>query len=276
MKDILKILVGLAWILPASVFADSSKRVAVYNGVGVCEGCPQDIESELKRAGYSVDLLEAKDVTLERLQKYDLYIQPGGDNTIPVKRALGPSGMDAIRSFVRSGGHFIGICLGAFMADADRDTDGSRDLGLISASALPQLSRDQATPQKVIVQDPKDSTQVSPHIVSTAYYQAGPRFVPIEAKGDRGKPLTIACYQYTKNDQRISQNIQGACENPAAVMNTYGKGSALAIGFHPEANASWCEQDGCTLGSSDIKFQNKVFQSMIKKVLTFGSTGELP
>ncbi|UCE82912.1 MAG: hypothetical protein JSV47_14710, partial [Deltaproteobacteria bacterium] len=71
--------------------------------------------STLRELGFSFDLLTAEAVRKDALKGYQLVIVPGGWASLK-SEALGASGRDRLRRFVRSGGGYLGLCGGAGLA----------------------------------------------------------------------------------------------------------------------------------------------------------------
>jgi len=84
----------------------------------------------LIRAGIDHDILTAQDVVQGILVDYPLLFVPGGWASLKT-RELGKEGRNAIRSYVRSGGNYFGICGGAGLA---LEVDGG--LGLLPVKRL--------------------------------------------------------------------------------------------------------------------------------------------
>ena len=66
----------------------------------------------------SVTKLTAEEIRSGMLSSLDILIQPGGSGGTQ-GRHLAEAGREEIRRFIRSGGGFIGICAGAYLASAD-------------------------------------------------------------------------------------------------------------------------------------------------------------
>ncbi|HMK44136.1 MAG TPA: BPL-N domain-containing protein, partial [Dissulfurispiraceae bacterium] len=82
----------------------------------------------LKQKGLSFNLLSAADIRGGALEGHKLLFIPGGWASNKSK-ALGVAGAEAIRSFVRSGGNYFGICGGAGLATRD-------GIGLLAAERV--------------------------------------------------------------------------------------------------------------------------------------------
>jgi hypothetical protein len=72
----------------------------------------------LRAAGLPFDLVRAEDISRGGLEQYALLFVPGGWSSNKMK-ALGDEGAEAVRSFVSSGGNYLGFCGGAGLATDD-------------------------------------------------------------------------------------------------------------------------------------------------------------
>lgn len=87
----------------------------------------------LKHKGLLYDLVRAEDIRSGALEGHALLLVPGGWASNKLK-ALGDRGADAIRSFVREGGNYLGLCGGAGLATQDC-------LGLLPVERVPTARR---------------------------------------------------------------------------------------------------------------------------------------
>ena len=88
-------------------------KVVVYLGRGVFAPSGQAAVRRLDEAKVPTALWFDGDVTKERLAGIGLLVVPGG--WAPSQRAS-MGDLDALREFVRSGGAYLGICAGAYLA----------------------------------------------------------------------------------------------------------------------------------------------------------------
>lgn len=210
------IVVSLGYI-PAAF--SSVTKVAVYRGAAGCEGCSEMVVKSLKETGLNLDVSyvgeqEVLKLNPQNLKKYDLYIQPGGGQDIPAAyKALGEEGVEAIRSFVSSGKGYLGICMGAYLADKDW-------IGLINAPLDSEVGRPNA--------DALDEGDYTFSILwgekeESVYFQDGPYF------DNSTKSLGFV---------PIAHYLNG---DIAMASYKYGKGKVVLTGPHPEADESWID-----------------------------------
>ncbi|MBI5633450.1 MAG: hypothetical protein HZA15_08240 [Nitrospirae bacterium] len=72
----------------------------------------------LQKSGLSFDLIRAEEIERGHLEKYALLFVPGGWSSNKMK-ALGETGVEAVRRFVHEGGSYLGFCGGAGLATLD-------------------------------------------------------------------------------------------------------------------------------------------------------------
>jgi putative intracellular protease/amidase len=87
----------------------------------------------LKNASLPFELIRAEDIRNGCLDEYGVLFVPGGWASNKLK-ALGDSGIGAIRNFVREGGHYLGFCGGAGLATQD-------GIGLLAIKRRPTKDR---------------------------------------------------------------------------------------------------------------------------------------
>ncbi|AXJ95975.1 BPL-N domain-containing protein [Sphingomonas sp.] len=198
---------------------DRVVRVAIYRGPAACEDCAEALQRAIGALDprYHVDFVgpaERTDVTPATLRDYAIYIQPGGGQDIAAaRRALGAARARAIRDFVAHGGRYLGLCMGAYLADRS-------NLGLIDADLDSEVGRPGSAATS------EDDTIVPVRWgghAATLYYQDGPFLPDAEAAGFR----PIASY---------------ANGDIAAARYRRGAGVVVLSGPHPEADASWFDE----------------------------------
>ena len=100
--------------------------IYVYNDVGVSEKCASDTCYMLKkcvRADYHIQKISAdKVISGEWMFDAVLFIIPGGKAT-PYAERLNGQGNDNIKSFVRNGGSYLGICAGGYYGSSHVEFD---------------------------------------------------------------------------------------------------------------------------------------------------------
>ncbi|MFC0032611.1 BPL-N domain-containing protein [Micromonospora chaiyaphumensis] len=214
-------LAALGWAGVSAVSGDGPLAL-VYRGPAACSGCAEAVADLLRSssAGFRTEYCgpdERRQVSSDALAEAALYAQPGGGEVRPAWRKL-RGYKDLIREFVDDGGHYLGFCLGAYLA---ADEPG---FGLFDGKVDQYISTDGASV------DSTDDTVVPVRWRGQArhmYFQDGPTF-QLRA----GAPGTVLATYDT-----------GAA---AAVVTTFGTGRVGLVGPHPEADRSWYADAGLT------------------------------
>jgi hypothetical protein len=195
----------------------------VYRGPAACDGCSEAAHDLLEHDGFTVRYIgpdEQDRFGPGALGGAALYVQPGGTNGQEVSTAWGlledEPGFtpELVRSYVRGGGRYLGLCMGGYLAG-----DPGYDL-------LPGDSGEYIRSRGASVTDERD------RLVDVAwrgraqrmYFQDGPYF---DVRG----PGVEVLARYTN-------------ARPAAVVASYGAGRVAVSGPHPEAPADWYRDYG--------------------------------
>lgn len=231
-----------AAIAPSNVNANSNVvRVAVYRGPASCDDCSETAKKAIENLGakYRVDFVGATekiDITPANLSLYDVYVQPGGGQDIPAAfNSLGDKRVEAIQRYVASGGRYLGLCMGAYLASGS-------GFGLVQQELDSEIGRPGFSVKTI------DSTAIKVRWAGKSqpmFYQDGPYMM--KAKGDPGF-RSIATYQ--------NGDI-------AAARYSFGKGVVVLSGPHPEADKSWFEEAGMPLEKAP---DNKILMSLFKEL----------
>lgn len=194
---------------------DDRPTALVYRGPATTPGCPEAVAQLLEGAPHPlrpVFVGPDEDVPLSphTLATAVVYAQPGGGELEPawrhMKEFAGP-----IRDWVRGGGHYLGFCLGGYLAGATPGFD------VLPGDAARYISTEGAT---------IDTTGDTIALVTWRdrerhmFFQDGPVF-----RLKRDAPATVLA---TYDNGEV-----------AAVVTTYGAGRVGVVGPHPEADQSW-------------------------------------
>lgn len=158
------------------------------------------------------------------LKGTDLIVFPGGNEDVTQTWArLGPQDIAAVQTFVRRGGHYLGICMGAFLAGNFNEGThvGWRWLTVDTYTGPMKGNNMEALVKTKWVGQPKPRW---------LYFSEGATFGPALP----GQARTVARYENG---------------DAAAVLLPVGRGAVGVIGPHPEADADWYDLQ--TLGDPD-------------------------
>ena len=167
-----------------------------------------------------VYLICADDIRTGALNQFDVLIMGGGSSSTQAK-CLGDEGKDAIRSFIRAGGGYVGACAGAYLG-----AGGTIGLGIAPVNTKPTGAA--GTP---IMQIATDITQL-------ASLKA-----PENRSSFHGGPIMTLANDAEQFHAKIwatfTENIVEAKVTPLAntasvIGSTYGKGRVVLFGPHCE------------------------------------------
>lgn len=195
----------------------------IYRGPAGCQGCSEPVARLLQTAPSPLHVVycgpgESVRLSAQALSSAVLYVQPGGGDDLDLAWSELRPHADDIRGWVRGGGHYLGICMGGYLAGR------APGFGL-----LPGDSDEYITAVGATVRTDGDAMVTvswrgqSRHL----YFQDGPYF--------RLRPNCGATVLATYPNGLA-----------AAVVARYGRGSVGVSGPHPEAPASWYSESGLT------------------------------
>jgi glutamine amidotransferase-like uncharacterized protein len=205
----------------ASACVNAQKPVAlVYTGPAGCDGCSESLGAVLSQAGFDVVITPVEGITDAALAHTALYAQPGGGQDLLAARAAFPDATWArLEQWVAHGGHYLGTCMGAYLAGRTIDDAGQvAGLGLFPGDTDGEFATDVA-----------QIASVTWRGKSRAMYVQDPPKLIVDADAPG-----------------VDVEATFADGNPAAILALHGTGAAGLIGPHPEADATWYAEDQLT------------------------------
>jgi len=198
----------------------SSRVALVYRGPAAGEECSEAVAALLRSSTWDFDVQfvgprGTRELSAASLRTAALYAQPGGGSLKKAYRKMKGDAED-IRSYVATGGRYLGFCLGGYLAGATPGYSllpGDTARYIDSPGATVRHARDTVVPVLWRGQ-PR-------HL----YFQDGPRFI-LDAGGVGAQTQVLATYG------------NGTI---AALVAPYGRGRIAVVGPHPEATADWYE-----------------------------------
>jgi len=188
----------------------------VYSGPGSAEECPEAAADIAKEAGLKVKFVSDAGKLPGLLDSAEVFILGGTDDEMrPLVKAFAKVS-EALKSYLKRGGRYLGICGGGFMASMGWDEDGVPMKGLSIIPASSSVYNDDFSARIIPVTWMGKSRQL--------FFKAGPVF---HLSGSRPDVRIVANY----SDGSI-----------AALICAYGKGRAAVVGPHPEARESWKDE----------------------------------
>ena len=172
------------------------KKIFIYVGRGAYQA--KDIENFL--AVFNYDYNRINEVEFDQLTSKDILIIPGGEIRAYLS-AMGDKGIELIRKFVQTGGVYIGICAGVYIAGNSYNNHPGLNF-------FPQSLNSYKTQATIDVID-----------------QAENKFQLINENG----PSLSAI----KSDQVLLKEDNN---NSQAIMINYGQGKVYLFASHPEGS----------------------------------------
>jgi hypothetical protein len=221
---VLGIVVGVSILVGCSAQANSSTSASgegsyalIYNGPVAAEDGPGALAAIVERLGLSIKFVS--DIAeLPALLNDAAIVIIGGtqDNLNPLVAAFTPEVTAALKAYLQNGGHYFGICGGAFLASTGWE-EGDNFVKMLGI--IPAESGDL---------DDNDGPRILPinwlGKTYQMYFQAGPTF-EIESGA---------------KDVRVMAHYANG--EVAALMSSYGQGMVAVSGPHPEARESWADE----------------------------------
>ena len=189
----------------------------VYFGPAGCTRCSEAVAALLESSKWHFDVKyvgpnESLHLSAALLKTATLYAQPGGNGTLESAYDLMRSDAPLIRNFVQSGGHYLGFCMGGYLAGATPGYD-----------LLPGDTNEFTTSPGASVKTTGNTTvkvywRNQPR---TLFFQDGPYFIL-----DHSSPGVVVLARYTNGEI-------------AALVTPFGHGMVGVTGPHPEATDEW-------------------------------------
>lgn len=215
----------------------SGIRVAIYFGHGMDSHSALALGRAFQWMGCDVEIVDADSIYSECLKNFDVLACPGGKSQPNPWKELGMEGKSKIHEFLRDGGGYVGVCLGALYASDYCDSWGTRlaqdELYLDLFPGVAYCGQEEIAPQggwplMTWLNIPNHTHPITaslPDRINIVYYPNGPYLKPY----DDMNVTVIATYEITGN--------------PAMVAFEYGNGRVFLSGPHPEIEVD-SDRDG--------------------------------
>ena len=219
----------------------------VYRGPASTKGCPEAVAAALRRSRWELDVRfvgpgEELRLEPEVLARARLYAQPGGGGLRHAYRRMKRSA-GAIQGFVRSGGGYLGFCLGGYLAG---ETPG---FGLLPGDADRFISSPGAHPD-----------------------HAGDSLLTLTWRGRRRRLFFQDGPWFDLDPARGTAEVLATYDNglPAAVVTPFGAGAVGVVGPHPEATPDWFSDSGLPVPAD---LSTDLSQDLIDRVMNRSLAG---
>jgi predicted deacylase len=213
--------------------------VAVYDAGGTGGNGVKNIERILEAsAAFTLNHVGPADIGTGALDQFDVVIFPGGSGSKEAA-ALGEEGREAVKEFVESGGGYMGICAGAFLATAKYDWS----LALVNAKTFTGKRHIPGVGEKSMWF--RGSGNVKMELTEDGKAVLGDLGGPVEIRYANGPilspagveelppyvPLAVFRSEISKYEPQEGTMIH----TPAIVAAPFGEGRVMAVSPHPEA-----------------------------------------
>ncbi len=203
-------------------------KVGIYRGPGSPQGGVDSVTNVLKPfPQVQVVVLSERDVGTLNLSAYDVLVFPGGSGSGQSK-GIGEAGLKNVRDFVSSGGGYVGICGGAYLACSNF----SWGLGILNAGTVSnKWMRGQAM---LDLQLAPAGEQILGHVKGPfkVRYHNGPILKPAH-RTDIPAYTTVTVFKTEVAENGTPVGVQ--VNSPAHVISTFGKGRVFISSPHPES-----------------------------------------
>jgi len=203
-------------------------RVAIYDGPGSGDDGVNNVENRARQLeGVTITRLTPDEVSTADLPgRFDVIMFSGGSGSGQAK-AIGESGREKVREFVRGGGGYVGVCAGAYLACSGFEWS----LGIMDARTVSnKWRRGRAFLDLEIV---PAGREIFGDVDGTfkVRYANGPVIQPA-GRDDLADyvPLSLFLTEVAENETPAGIQIG----TPAIAISTFGKGRVFISSPHPE------------------------------------------
>lgn len=225
--------IALAWCLSApNVWASTNQaiRVALYDDEGATgRGVPRVMQLLAGVSDIEVKDLDAADFGPMSLRGYDAVMFTGGSASKQAG-AIGETGREEVRRFVREGGGYVGICAGAYLACAGF----SWGIGVLDAKTVsPKWRRGKGAASIEVLTSAEAVTGLRAGEYDIRYAN-GPIITGLGREDIPDfEPLAIFRSEFSENGSPAGVMVG----SPAMVSGRYGEGRVFISSPHPEQTA---------------------------------------
>lgn len=203
-------------------------RTAVYAGVGPMGLSSTELVRYVARSPeLDLVLVDGNDVRNGALDGVDLLVMPGGISGLIVGD-LGPEGVANVKSFVRRGGGYVGICAGCVVL-LDDEFRAAYGTDMVPYSRYGAFSGDAMT--SMVLTDEGASALGMEKTEFDVWYSAGPIMFRRHEEVPDAKIETWGLFGKNVSDEGWGARMSGCV---SCIGGTYGKGRIAATACHPE------------------------------------------
>ncbi|MBL8813068.1 MAG: biofilm PGA synthesis protein PgaC [Planctomycetaceae bacterium] len=205
-------------------------RIAIYDHSDGSAKAPKALRRILtEESGFECVKVTPEDIQKDGLKDCHALIMPGGSGSLQAKK-LGETGRRNIQQFVTSGGGYVGICAGSYLASSDYEWS----LHLLNAKVFDRAHWARGTGEVTIKLTTEGKQFLSEDKEELpVYYGQGPLLIP-DTKPDLPafEPLAAYATEIAKKGAPTGVMIG----TTAIARAPYGKGRVICFSPHPEVS----------------------------------------
>ncbi|KAF9771358.1 hypothetical protein IL306_011017 [Fusarium sp. DS 682] len=213
----------------AALCAQPRPKAVVYRGPASSEGCPEGIHDLLVSSPSNFEVIYAgpneKIDVIEALKGATIYAHGGGPNWSKAYRST-KKYEKAIQEFVNSGGHYLGFCLGAYLA-GPKNGYNLLPKGVDTEQEIERRGAQVKGEEDTVINVDWTFGSGKTEDKRWLYFQDG-----VVIRGMDGSKPGKVVGRYSANG------------DVAASITPYGKGWVGLVGPHPEADQTWYDGAG--------------------------------
>ena len=204
-------------------------RVAIYDDNEQVSKGPKNLLRILSpESGFSAERITSDQIRAGGLEGFDVVIMPGGSGSRQAER-LQEAGCREIREFVRSGGGYVGICAGSYLASSHYDWS----LGLINARVWDRAHWDRGGGEVCIRMTEPGLQLLGRGGDVDVQYNQGPLLVP-DDEADLPGYEVLARFASEVAEKGAQPGAMAGTH--AIVRSIYGSGRVICYSPHPEVS----------------------------------------
>ncbi|QDU16845.1 hypothetical protein CA11_46810 [Gimesia maris] len=216
--------------LQSAVIADEETpvRVAIFNFPKSGSKGHENLQRFLiPENGFQSTIISPEEIQDGQLKNFDVVIMPGGSGSGQAK-ALKPEGRAAVRTFVKNGGGYVGICAGAYLASSHY----SWSLDIINARVWDRAHWKRGKSNVTIQLTPAGSEVLGKTKSKyNIYYSNGPLLVPDNQPDLPGYQVLASFESEVANNGAPAEAMTGT---HAIIRSKFGSGRVICFSPHAE------------------------------------------
>ncbi|WP_417745030.1 BPL-N domain-containing protein [Rosistilla oblonga] len=208
---------------------DTLIRVAIYDHSDGSANGPKNLKRILVRdAGFDAVRVTPEEIQKGILEKFDVLIMPGGSGSKQAEK-LGEEGREIVKTFVQSGGGYVGICAGSYLASSQY----TWSLGIVNARVWDRSHWARGTGTVSLGLSPSGRNVLKSKASGLeVYYGQGPLLIPHDNPELPGYEVLAT---YETEIAKKGAPVGAMVGTHAIVRTMFHDGRVLCFSPHPES-----------------------------------------